>query len=110
MLLSGVIEPATPVDTDMWGLRTIRSDVVADPMWSAFFSDLIGRRVQLLVARVAAHDVHPVTLLGAGSVEELARHAGLDEVDSRRFRMLIEFSGGRAARRGLLGGHAAGGR
>ncbi len=94
MLLGGVIETAGPVDTDLWGLHTIAADVVADPLWSVFFSDVVGKRVQLVLAREAAHDVHPVTLLGTGSVEELARQAGLPEVDSRRFRMLIEFSGG----------------
>ena len=94
MLIGGIIEPAMAVDTDMWGLRTITSDIVADPVWSTFFSDIVGRRVQLVHARGSAYDVHPVTLLGTGSVEELARHAGIPEVDSRRFRMLIEFAGG----------------
>lgn len=92
VLLGGVIEATTPVETDMWGLRTITSDVVTDPAWSTFFSDLVGRRVHLIKARGSAYDVRPVTLLGTGSVAELARHAGLSQVDSRRFRMLIEFS------------------
>ena len=35
-----------------------------------------------------------MTLLGNGSVEELARRSGLTDLDARRFRMLIEFSGG----------------
>jgi uncharacterized protein YcbX len=94
VLLGGIIEPAMAVDTDMWGLRTITSDVVADPVWSTFFSDILGRRVHLVQARGSAYDVQPVTLLGTGTVAELARHAGLPQVDSRRFRMLIEFSGG----------------
>jgi uncharacterized protein len=94
VLLAGTIEPTTPVVTDMWGLRTIRSDVVADPDWSTFFSDTLGRRIHLVQAREPAYDVSPVTLLGAASVEELARRSGVPEVDSRRFRMLIEFSGG----------------
>jgi uncharacterized protein YcbX len=94
VLVDGIIEPATPVATDMWGLRTITSDVVADPVWGAFFSDVMGRRVQLVRARESAYDVSPVTLLGADAVEELGRRAGLSTVDARRFRMLIEFSGG----------------
>jgi uncharacterized protein YcbX len=94
MLLGGLIEPAMAVDTDLWGVRTITSDVVADPVWSTFFSDVAGRRVQLVQARGSAYDVRPVTLLGTASVAELARRAGVGEVDSRRFRMLIEFSGG----------------
>jgi uncharacterized protein YcbX len=92
--LGGVVEPAQPVHTDMWGLRTMTSDVVADPLWSTFFSDVVGRHVQLVQARGSAYDVRPVTLLGTGSVKELARRAGVSEVDSRRFRMLIEFAGG----------------
>ena len=35
----------------------------------------------------------PVTLLGDGSLEELARHVGRDGVDGRRFRMLIDVAG-----------------
>src|SRR5262245_1379047 len=92
VLIGGVIESALAVDSDLWGVRTIESDVVADPIWSSFFSDVVGRRVQPFQARGSAYDVQPATLLGTGSVAELARHAGVPEVDSRRFRMLIEFS------------------
>lgn len=94
VLLGAVVEPSEAADTDMWGLRTIRADVVADPVWTTFFSDLVGRRVHLLRARGSAFDVAPVTLLGTASVAELAMRAGLPGLDSRRFRMLIEFSGG----------------
>ena len=94
MLLDRLVEPTTAVVTNMWGLRTIMSDVVADPVWSTFFSNIVGRRVHLVQARGSAYDVHPVTLLGISSVQELARQAGLQSVDSRRFRMLIEFGGG----------------
>jgi hypothetical protein len=78
----------------MWGLRTIVADVVAGPQWSTFFSDLLGKRVRLVQARQSAYDVHPATILGSSSVAELARRSGLASVDPRRFRMLIEFSGG----------------
>jgi uncharacterized protein len=94
VLVAGVVEPASPVETDMFGLRTIEADVVADPVWSTFFSEIVGRPVRLLQARGSAVDVRPVTLLGTGSVAELARHAHLPGVDPDRFRMLIEFSGG----------------
>lgn len=94
VLAAGIAEPSLAVDTDMWGLRTLVGDVVADPAWSIFFSDIVGRRVQLVRARRSAFDVEPATLLGTGSVEQLARHAGIPGLDSRRFRMLIEFSGG----------------
>src|SRR5262245_1655348 len=91
VLHHGIIEPDMPVNTDLWGLRTIASDVVADTAWSTLFSDIVGKRVHLIQARESAYDVRPATLLGAASVSELARQAGLPEIDSRRFRMLIEF-------------------
>lgn len=94
VLVAGTVEPASAVETDMWGLRTLAADAVADPVWSTFFSDIVGRRVQLVQARGSAFDVQPATLLGTGSVEELARQADLPRVDSDRFRMLIEFEGG----------------
>lgn len=94
VLITGIIESGSAVQTDMWGLRTLGADVVADPIWSTFFSDLVGRPVRLLQAREPAFDVQPVTMLGTGSVQELARRAGVPSVDSGRFRMLIEFSGG----------------
>lgn len=93
-LLAGQVDRGEAVDTDMWGLRTEVGDVVADPVWSSFFSDIVGRRVRLVRARGSAFDVEPATLLGTASVAELARRTGLAQVDPRRFRMLIEFSGG----------------
>ena len=94
VLVDGVAETASAVDTDMWGIRRIAGDALADPAWNDFFSDVVGRRVHLVRARESAFDVEPATLLGTSSVEALARHAGLPHVDSRRFRMLIEFAGG----------------
>ena len=94
VVCAGVVETAAPVDTDMWGLRTITSDVVADPRWSTFFSDVLEKEVCLVQARSSGYDVHPATIVGTSSFGELARRSGLDSVDGRRFRMLIEFSGG----------------
>lgn len=87
------VDSQRPVSVDMWGLRTLQGEAVTDPDWDRFFSELIGRRVTLVRASTSAYDVRPVTLLGAASVRELASHAGAAEVDSRRFRMLIEFEG-----------------
>lgn len=94
LLISGVVEPDRPVRAHLSGHRSLDADTVADPRWDAFFSDALGRPVRLVQAREPAHDVQPVTLLGIGSVDELARRAGLSDVDPRRFRMLIEFEGG----------------
>lgn len=94
MLVEGVIEPGSPAETDLYGLRTLGATAVADPRWDAFFSDLLGRRIRLLEAADSAYDVRPATLLGSASVAELARRSDLPAVDADRFRMLIEFSGG----------------
>lgn len=94
VLHGGSVEAGDSVDTDMWGLRTLTGDVVADPAWGRFFSDVVGRPVHLVRARGSAFDVQPVTLLGTASVVELASRAGLAQVDARRFRMLIEVDGG----------------
>lgn len=96
LLLEGEVERGQAVDTDMHGLRTIGAELVADPVWSTFFSELLGRKVHLVQARTSAYDVQPATLLGQDSVADLARQAGVATIDARRFRMLIEFSGGPA--------------
>jgi uncharacterized protein YcbX len=64
VLVAGIAEPASAVDTDMWGLRRISGDTLSDPAWSNFFSDVVGERVHLVQARDSAFDVQPVTLLG----------------------------------------------
>ena len=94
VLVSGTIEPAEQRPMDMFGLRTIETEVVADPVWEEFFSTLLDKRVRLRQARDTAVDVRPVTLLGRSSLEELSRRAGVPDLDAQRFRMLIEFSGG----------------
>jgi hypothetical protein len=38
-------------------------------------------------------DVEPITIVSSASIEELARQAGRDALDGRRFRMLLEIEG-----------------
>lgn len=94
VLVEGTVERAERVDTDLWGMRTVTATVVADPRWSEFFSQQVGRDVRLLEASDSAYDARPATLLGLASVDELARRTASEPVDPTRFRMLIEFSGG----------------
>ena len=97
LLLSQVVEPpprAATVATDMWGTRTQDGFIVGGD-WAELFSDVIGRPVRLVEADGLAYDVHPVTLLGTGSVARLAEEADQD-IASDRFRMLVEFDGGEA--------------
>lgn len=94
VLRRGEVEPAEPVTSDFFGLHEVAGDTVADHGWSTFFSELIGKDVRFLRARDSAYDVEPVTLLGASSIAELEQRSGVQDVDARRFRMLIDFEGG----------------
>lgn len=60
--------------------------------WSAFISDAAGKPLRLLKIERAGDgsDLAPVTLLGDGSLAELARRVGQEDLDPRRFRMLIQ--------------------
>lgn len=93
LLHSAVVDSGDEVEVDLHGLRAVRATAVGRS-WSDFFSEVVGKPVWLLRAHAPAYDVHPVTLLGSESVAELARQAGLPEVDARRFRMLVGFTGG----------------
>jgi uncharacterized protein YcbX len=94
VLRRGAVDPASPVTSDFYGLHEVSGDTVADEGWSTFFSELIGKDVRFLRARESAYDVEPVTLLGASSIEELSRRSGVEDIDPRRFRMLVDFEGG----------------
>ncbi|MGZ8782981.1 MAG: MOSC domain-containing protein [Gaiellaceae bacterium] len=81
------------VTGDFWG-RPVPGRELAGEIGAAL-SDYAG--VPLRVVRTAQDGTgcdsrHPVTLLGDGSVAELAGRVGR-EIDPRRFRMLIELSG-----------------
>lgn len=92
---TGEVPLATPLTADFHGGHRLVAGRVVDGPWSAVLSERGGRPLRLVRAdeRGAGVDVHPVTLLGARSVLALARHAGMAEIDGRRFRMLIEFEG-----------------
>ena len=88
------ISLGAPHDANFFEFRQARGRVVEGD-WGQLFSDLAGQPLSLVKADEAngGRDVEPLTLLGDASSAELARHSGLDQVDSRRFRMLIEFDG-----------------
>ena len=48
---------------------------------------------------------NPTSLIGDGSLDELAQHAGVPSVDGRRFRMLIEFERARPREEDAWIGH-----
>ena len=94
VLISEQISLGAPNVADFFGFRKARGHEV-DGAWGQVFSDLAGQPLRLVKADEAngGRDVEPLTLLGSASLDELARQSGLDHVDGRRFRMLIEFDG-----------------
>ncbi len=82
------------VDVDHYGLRTARAKEVEGP-WSAMLSDLAGEPVRLARYDAAGSgaDVQPLTLLSDATVNHLAAESGVEQVDPRRFRMLMGIGG-----------------
>ena len=71
----------------------IRGNVVEGP-WTAFVEEVAEQPLRLIKAELpgAASDAAGVTLLGDASIRALERESGADDIDARRFRMLIELA------------------
>jgi len=89
-----------PVRTEIYGREAI-GRVVGGP-WAAALEPWAGRPVLLVRCerpfgtRIKAGETqvrNAVSLVTDGSLRELARHLGVDRVDGRRFRMLVEVEG-----------------
>jgi uncharacterized protein YcbX len=82
-----------PVETDVHG-RTAVGHVVEGP-FAAALEPIAGRPVRVVRCDRPAgtRDGNPASLISQGSLDELARRAGMGDVDGRRFRMLIELEG-----------------
>ena len=93
-VVEGEVRLGEPVRTDFWQRRDVPGRVVVGP-WAEALSAQASRRLRLVKADVpgAGVDVEPVTLVSEESVAELARQAGRETVDGRRFRMLLDVSG-----------------
>ncbi|MGQ0625621.1 MAG: MOSC domain-containing protein [Sporichthyaceae bacterium] len=68
---------------------------LVDGPWNAMLSALAGAPLRLVRAtgERTGSDLHPVTLLGESSIQAVAAAAGVEALDPRRFRMLINFDG-----------------
>ena len=94
-----VLEDEVRVDgaltTDMYN-RELPVTLVEGP-WNGPVSAFIGRPLRLtraVEATRAVDRVHgPVSLVSQASLDELGRHAGVERVDPRRFRMLVGVDG-----------------
>ena len=82
-----------PIEVPIHG-RTGVGHVVDGP-WAAPLSAFAGRPITLVRCDRpgGTRTGNAVSLVGDGSLTELARHANVDSVDARRFRMLIELGG-----------------
>jgi uncharacterized protein YcbX len=91
----GVPDLGEEVVTDFYG-RPVRGRVVEGP-WSDAISRFAGRPLRLIRSDEPGAGVDrglgPVTMLSDASLDELARHAEVDGVDARRFRMLVGIAG-----------------
>jgi len=92
-VIEGEVALAEPIETPIHG-RTGVGHVVVGP-WGEALSAFCDRKIRLVRCdrpggtRVA----NAVSLVGDGSLAALARQAGLETVDARRFRMLMELEG-----------------
>jgi uncharacterized protein YcbX len=93
-VVDGEVVPAEEIAVDFYG-RRVRGRIVDGP-WSEALSRWAGRALRLVqsspgaaVDRGRGH----VSLVSEESLAELARHAGLEQVDGRRFRMLFHIAG-----------------
>ncbi|TAK00878.1 MAG: MOSC domain-containing protein [Chloroflexota bacterium] len=91
--IDGEVDLGEPVETYVHG-RIAVGHVVEGP-WAAALEGIAGRPVRVVRCdRVGGtRSGHPASLISRGSLRELARNAGVEAVDGRRFRMLIELDG-----------------
>jgi uncharacterized protein YcbX len=84
-----------PIVTDFYG-RSVPGRVVVGP-WADAISAYAGKPLRLVKTDAPGAGVDrgrgSVSVLADASLEELARNAGRDAVDARRFRMLIGVAG-----------------
>ena len=92
--VEGEVVLGAPVETSFYG-RPVKGRYVEGP-WSDALSDHAAQPLRLVRADepgAAIDRTHVVSLISDGSLAALARRAGVDGVDGRRFRMTIELEG-----------------
>ena len=82
-----------PIETALHGRTAIGHEVIGP--WAEALEPITGRRVRVVRTDRpgGTRNGNPTSLVGRGSIVELARHAGVSKIDARRFRMLIELDG-----------------
>ncbi|HZU60960.1 MAG TPA: MOSC domain-containing protein [Solirubrobacteraceae bacterium] len=94
-ILEDTVVLGSTVQTKFYSER-LPASLVEGP-WAAALSEVIGKPVRLVEAgedgAVDRGTAGAVSLISRGSLKRLASEGDLDEIDSRRFRMLIEVDG-----------------
>jgi uncharacterized protein YcbX len=95
-VLEDDVRPGEPVITRMYGRMVLGHHI--DGPWAAALEPFADRRLHLICTNRpgGTREKHPATLITDGSLDLLGAHLGSGPVDGRRFRMLIELSGGEA--------------
>ncbi len=107
-VLDDEVRLGDPVETAIHG-RTGVGHVVIGP-WAAALEPIAGRPIRVIRCdrpggtRIA----NPTSIVSDGSLRELAHHAGVETVDARRFRMLIELEGAEPREEDTWIGHRIG--
>lgn len=92
-VLVGPVELGDEVHTPIYGRSTV-GRVVLGP-WAERLTSFTGRSLRLIRCDRpgGTRDGDPTSIVSEASVAELARQAGVERIDARRFRMLIEVDG-----------------
>jgi uncharacterized protein len=87
------VQLGDPVETPIHG-RTGVGRVVIGP-WADAVASFAGRPIRVVRCDRpgGTRRGNPTSIISDGSLRELAKHAGVDAVDGRRFRMLIDLEG-----------------
>jgi uncharacterized protein YcbX len=93
--ISAVVRLGDPVVTPFFGGRPVSGRFVLGP-WSEAISEHVGRPLRLVQIDTPGTAFPPgreVSLVSEASLSALAKQAGVNAVDGRRFRMLITIAG-----------------
>jgi uncharacterized protein len=95
-VIDGEVELAEPVHTVVYN-RIAEGHAVVGP-WAGAIAGFAGRPVTLVRCDRpgGTRTKNAVSLVSDGSLRELRVHAGVEDVDGRRFRMLFELEGAAA--------------
>jgi uncharacterized protein YcbX len=95
-VVDGTVELDEAVETPIHGRTGVGHRVIGP--WEASLSEFVGRPLRLIRCDRpgGTRRGHPTSIISDGTLRELAAHAGVDAIDHRRFRMLINLEGATA--------------